>query len=123
MLQLDSILLRVDALAEAERLTSAGGDIVHWTGVVPSSSGGEVTWASAIVRLPVDVAVRLRLVALGEGLCDDDGGARGHTPVARDTPRRSVTPYAGSQDHEHGDPDRGPATRQGRPTAPIPDSG
>ncbi len=77
MLQLDSILIRSNELAEAERLTSAGGDVLDWRGVVPSHEGGEVTWREALVRLPADTAVRLGLIMLGEGLRESpDAAAR-----------------------------------------------
>ena len=70
MLYLDSILVRTDDLAEAERLTHAGADLGHTTGVVPSHTGGDVVWREALARVPAAAAVELGLITLGEGLRD-----------------------------------------------------
>jgi hypothetical protein len=67
-MELDSLLLRVDTSAHAERLTAAGGDVLDWRGVVPSATGGEVTWREVLIRVPAAVALRLGLITLGEGL-------------------------------------------------------
>jgi hypothetical protein len=94
-MQLDSVLIRVDAPADADRLWGAGATVIDWRGVVPSHDGGEVTWREATVRVPADVALRLGLIAVGEGLTElrnsaDAGKPQVTAPTLVTTTRNSA---------------------------------
>ena len=78
-MQLNSIIVRASSPADVRRLRHSGGEV--WQEYYQGMPTGDTRWRSALVKVPADAAIRLRLVTLGT-----DVELAGVAPGARASP-------------------------------------